>query len=71
MRKVTTETRKTSIRVNTKLVDEAVRVMGAKSRLEAINMALEEAISAFRSQKALLKKYADEDSKRGTSFGRG
>ena len=32
----------TSIRLDTKLADEAVRVLGAKSRTEAVHMALAE-----------------------------
>jgi hypothetical protein len=46
----------TSIRLNTKLADEAVRLMGAKSRTEAIHEALEEAVQLRRFKK-FLKKY--------------
>jgi Arc/MetJ family transcription regulator len=49
----------TSIRVNTRLVDEAVRVLGAKSRTEAVRMALRE-IVVLRSFKKLIKKYASK-----------
>lgn len=45
----------TSIRVDTKLADEAMRVLGAKSRTEAVHMALNEIVklSYF---KGLMKK---------------
>ncbi len=46
----------TSIRLNTKLADEAVRLMGARSRTEAIHEALEEAVQ-LRRFKRFLKKY--------------
>lgn len=47
----------TSIRLNTKLADEAVRLMGVKSRTEAIHVALEEVVAARRFKK-VIKKYA-------------
>ena len=34
----------TSIRLDTKLADKAMRIMGAKSRTEAVHMALEEMV---------------------------
>jgi Arc/MetJ family transcription regulator len=46
----------TSIRLDTKLADEAVRVLGVKSRTEAIHLALKEIIGLKRF-KALMKKY--------------
>jgi Arc/MetJ family transcription regulator len=46
----------TSIRLDTKLADKAVRVLGVKSRTEAIHLALKE-IVALQSFKALMKKY--------------
>jgi len=46
----------TSIRLNLKLADEAVRVLGAKSRTQAVHMALEE-IVALKRFKRLMKKY--------------
>lgn len=46
----------TSIRLDLKLADEAVKVLGAKSRTEAVHMALRE-IVAMKSFKALMKKY--------------
>jgi Arc/MetJ family transcription regulator len=46
----------TSIRLNLKLADEAVKVLGAKSRTEAVHMALEE-IVALKRFKRLMKKY--------------
>lgn len=47
----------TSIRLDTKLADEAVRLMKVKSRTEAIHVALEEVVSAMRFKK-IVKKYA-------------
>jgi len=44
----------TSIRLDTKLADEAVRVLGAKSRTEAVHMALREIVGLKRF-KALMK----------------
>ncbi len=46
----------TSIRLDTKLADEAVRVLGVKSRTEAVHVALKEIIGLKRF-KALMKKY--------------
>ena len=46
----------TSIRLDTKLADEAVRVLGVKSRTEAVHIALKEIIGLKRF-KALMKKY--------------
>jgi Arc/MetJ family transcription regulator len=44
----------TSIRLDTKLADEAVRVLGAKSRTEAVHIALLE-ITKLKGFKKLLK----------------
>ena len=46
-----------SIRLDTDLVDEAVKVLGAKSRTEAIHVALRE-IVALKRFKDLMKKNA-------------
>ncbi|MGA9072333.1 MAG: type II toxin-antitoxin system VapB family antitoxin [Terracidiphilus sp.] len=46
----------TSIRLNTKLADEAVRVLGVKTRTEAVHLALQEIVQ-LRSFKKLMKKY--------------
>jgi Arc/MetJ family transcription regulator len=46
----------TSIRLDTKLADEAVRVLGVKSRTEAVHVALKE-IVALKSFKKLMKDY--------------
>jgi Arc/MetJ family transcription regulator len=46
----------TSIRLDTKLADEAVRILGVKSRTEAVHVALKE-IVALQSFKDLMKKY--------------
>ncbi len=43
----------TSIRLNTKLADKAVKALGARSRTEAVHIALEE-IVALESFKALM-----------------
>lgn len=52
-----TASKMTSIRLNTKLADEAVRLMGVKSRTEAIHTALEEVVAAMRFKK-MVKRYA-------------
>ena len=39
---------KTSIRLNTRLADEAARVLGAKSRTEAVRLALRQILSLKR-----------------------
>jgi Arc/MetJ family transcription regulator len=44
----------TSIRLNTKLADKAVKALGAKSRTEAVHIALEE-IVALENFKELMK----------------
>jgi Arc/MetJ family transcription regulator len=46
----------TSIRLDTKLADEAVKALGAKSRTDAVHIALRE-IVALKNFKALMKKY--------------
>jgi Arc/MetJ family transcription regulator len=46
----------TSIRLDTNLADEAVKVLGAKSRTDAIHIALRE-IVALKRFKKLMKKY--------------
>jgi len=45
----------TSIRLDTKLADQAAKALGAKSRTEAIHIALRE-IVALKKFKALMKK---------------
>jgi Arc/MetJ family transcription regulator len=47
----------TSIRLDTRLADEAVTVLGVKSRTEAVHVALRE-IVALRRFKHLMKKHA-------------
>lgn len=47
----------TSIRLDTHLADEAVRVLGAKSRTEAVHVALRE-IVAMKGFKLLMRKNA-------------
>ena len=44
----------TSIRLDTKLADEAVRVLGVKSRTEAVHVALKETVG-LREFKKLMK----------------
>jgi Arc/MetJ family transcription regulator len=46
----------TSIRLDTKLADEAVRLLGAKSRTEAIHMALQEIVK-LKQFKKLMKDF--------------
>ena len=50
---------RTVVRINSRLVDEAARVLGAKSRTEAVHMALREIVS-LRSFKQLMKKHASK-----------
>lgn len=47
----------TSIRLDTDLADEAVKVLGVKSRTEAVHVALREIVALTRF-KALMKKNA-------------
>lgn len=47
----------TSIRLDTQLADEAAKVLGAKSRTEAVHVALKEVV-ALKRFKALMKKHA-------------
>jgi Arc/MetJ family transcription regulator len=49
----------TSIRINTRLLDEATRILGAKSRTKAVHIALRE-IVALRRFKKLMKKHASK-----------
>jgi Arc/MetJ family transcription regulator len=46
----------TSIRLDTQLADEAVEVLGAKSRTDAVHIALREIVALKRFRK-LMKKY--------------
>ena len=46
----------TSIRLDKKLADKAVRALGAKSRTEAVHMALEEVVK-LNEFKQVIKKY--------------
>jgi Arc/MetJ family transcription regulator len=46
----------TSIRLDTKLADDAVKVLGAKSRSEAVHIALRE-IVALKNFKEMMSKY--------------
>ncbi|MFI5105817.1 MAG: type II toxin-antitoxin system VapB family antitoxin [Terriglobales bacterium] len=48
---------KTSIRLNAQLVDEVARILGARSRTEAVHMALREIVAMDRFKK-LMKKHA-------------
>lgn len=49
--------KRTSIRLDTELADEAVKLLGAKSRSEAVDFALQE-IVALKRFKKLTKKHA-------------
>ncbi|MDQ7788063.1 MAG: type II toxin-antitoxin system VapB family antitoxin [Thermodesulfovibrionales bacterium] len=51
-----TAVRMTSIRLDTKLADDAVKTLGAKSRSEAVHIALRE-IVALRKFKKLMSKH--------------
>jgi Arc/MetJ family transcription regulator len=48
---------RTSIRLDARLIDEAARILGAKSRTDAVHMALREIVGVARFKK-LLKKNA-------------
>lgn len=54
----------TSIRLDTQLADEAVKVLGAKSRADAVHIALRE-IVALKRFKKLMKKYEGKASFKG------
>ena len=54
----------TSIRLDTQLADEAVKVLGAKSRTDAVHIALRE-IVALKRFKKLMKKYEGKASFKG------
>jgi Arc/MetJ family transcription regulator len=47
----------TTIRLDTQLADEAAKILGARSRTEAVHMALRE-IVALRRFKELMKKHS-------------
>jgi len=47
--------RMTSIRLDTKLADDALKVLGAKSRTEAVHMALKEVVALKRFKELLSK----------------
>jgi Arc/MetJ family transcription regulator len=48
--------RMTSIRLDTKLADDAVKVLGAKNRSEAVHIALREVV-ALKKFKEMMSKY--------------
>ena len=54
----------TSIRLDIQLADEAVKVLGAKSRTDAVHIALRE-IVALKRFKKLMKKYEGKASFEG------
>ena len=54
----------TSIRLDSALADEAAKVLGVKSRTEAIHVALREVV-ALKRFKSLMKKHAGKLSFRG------
>jgi Arc/MetJ family transcription regulator len=47
------------VRINSRLVDEAARVLGANSRTDAVHMALREIVALSRFKK-LMKKHANK-----------
>lgn len=51
-----TSVRMTSIRLDTKLADDAVKALGARNRSEAVHMALKEVV-ALNKFKQLMSKY--------------
>jgi Arc/MetJ family transcription regulator len=48
---------KTTIRIEAQLADQAVRILGSKSRTDAVHSALSEIVALLRFKK-LMKKYA-------------
>jgi Arc/MetJ family transcription regulator len=56
----------TSIRLDTKLADEAKRALGAKSRTEAVHIALKEIVK-LNDFKKLMKKYGGKGSFAGSN----
>ena len=54
-----TSVRMTSMRLDTKLADEAVKVLGVRNRSEAVHMALRE-IVALKRFKQLMSKYGGQ-----------
>jgi Arc/MetJ family transcription regulator len=55
----------TSIRLDKKLADEAVRILGVKSRTEAVHVALEEIVK-LQDFKNLMKKHGGKGSFAGS-----
>jgi len=53
---VKTAIKMTSIRLDTKLADDAVKVLGAKSRSEAVHIALREVV-ALKKFKEMMSKF--------------
>jgi Arc/MetJ family transcription regulator len=51
-----TSVKMTSIRLDTKLADDAVKALGARNRSEAVHMALKEVV-ALKKFKQLMSKY--------------
>ena len=51
-----TSVKMTSIRLDTKLADDAVKALGAKNRTEAVHMALQEVV-ALKKFKELMSKF--------------
>jgi Arc/MetJ family transcription regulator len=51
-----TQIKMTSIRLDTKLADDAVKALGARNRSEAVHMALREVV-ALKNFKELMSKY--------------
>lgn len=49
----------TSIRLDTRLADDAVKALGAKNRSEAVHMALKEVV-ALKKFKELMSKYGGQ-----------
>jgi Arc/MetJ family transcription regulator len=51
-----TSVKMTSIRLDTKLADDAVKALGARNRSEAVHMALQEVV-ALKKFKEIMSKY--------------
>ena len=56
----------TSIRLDRKLADEAVRALGVKSRTEAVRVALKEIVRMEKNFKGLMKRHGSKHSFTGS-----
>jgi Arc/MetJ family transcription regulator len=52
---------KVSIRLDTRLADEAKKILGVKSRSEAVRIALQQVVDAHRASKLAARLFQDQD----------